>query len=80
MDLPDGNNTITARLVNNDHTPLSPDVSASVAITVKGTSVSVLSETMSGGIALLLAAILLVLIVRRRKALARIAKERSQKP
>ena len=80
VDLPDGNNTITARLVNNDHTPLSPDVSASVTITVKGTSVSVLSETMSGSIALLLAAILMVLIIRRRKALARIAKERSQKP
>ena len=80
VDLPDGNNTITARLVNNDHTPLTPDVSASVTITVKGASVSVLSETMSGGIALLLAAILVVLLLRRRKALARIAKERNPKP
>ena len=80
VDLPDGNNTITARLVNNDHTPLSPDVSANVTIKVKGTSVSVLSETLSGGVAILLAAILAVLIFRRRKALARIAKGRSQKP
>ena len=80
VDLPDGNNTITARLVNNDHTPLTPDASASVTITVKGASVSVLSETMSGGIALLLAAILVVLLLRRRKALARIMKERNPKP
>jgi len=80
VDLPDGNNTITARLVNNDHTPLSPDVSANVTIKVKGTSVSVLSETLSGGVAILLATILAVLIFRRRKALARIAKGRSQKP
>jgi len=80
VDLPDGNNTITARLVNNDHTPLSPDVFATVTIFVKGSSVSVLYETLSGGVAVLLAAILVVLIFRRRKALARVMKERRETP
>src|SRR3989442_5204714 len=30
VDMPDGNSTVIARLVNNDNTPLNPDVSASV--------------------------------------------------
>jgi len=80
VDLPDGNNTITARLVNNDHTPLNPDVFATVTIFVKGTSVSALYQTLTGGVAVLLAAILVVLIFRRRKALARIMKNRTEKP
>jgi hypothetical protein len=80
VDLPDGNNTITARLVNNDHTPLSPNVTASVTIRVKGVTVSVLNEEMSGGVALLLAAILAVMIFRRRKARVRIANEKREKP
>jgi hypothetical protein len=80
VDLPDGNNTITARLVNNDHTPLNPDVFATVTIFVKGATVSVLSEELSGGVAVLLAGILVVLIFRRRRALARIVRRRSEKP
>ena len=80
VDLPDGNNTITARLVNNDHTPLNPDVFATVTIFVKGASVSVLYQTLSGGVAVLLAAILVVLIFRRRKAITRITKARTEKP
>ena len=80
VDLPDGNNTITARLVNNDHTPLNPDVFATVTIFVKGATVSVLSEELSGGVAVLLAGILVVLIFRRRRALARIVQRRSEKP
>jgi hypothetical protein len=80
VDMPDGNNTVTARLVNNDNTPLNPDVSATVTIFVKGASASSLSDTLSGGMVVLLAALLVVLILRRRKALARIAQERSEKP
>lgn len=72
--LPDGDITITARLVNNNNSALDPDVSASVLIHVAASSSVSLPLVFNGGIALLLAFILVVLLLRRRKAAARHAK------
>ncbi len=73
VDMPDGNSTVTARLVNNDNTPLSPDVSASVTIRIQGAADPTASEQVTGGVSLILALILLVLLLRRRKAARRVA-------
>ncbi|HWM53591.1 MAG TPA: hypothetical protein VNP71_10570 [Thermoplasmata archaeon] len=73
VDMPDGNNTITARLVNNDNTPLNPDVSASVSIRIQGAADPTGSEQVTGGLSLILALILAVLLVRRRKAARRVS-------
>ncbi len=70
VDMPDGNNTVTARLVNNDNTPLNPDVSATVTIVVKGALDPRGAEEFTGGISLGLGLVLIVLIVRRRRAVA----------
>jgi len=80
VDMPDGNNTVTARLVNNDNTRLSPDVSANVTIRVKGAPDPTGSEEVTGSISLILAVILIVLLVRRRKAATRFAANRTEKP
>jgi hypothetical protein len=80
VDLPDGRNTVTARLVNNDNSPLTPDVSASVTIFVKGAPDPTTSEELTAGITVGLGVILAVLIVRRRKAVARVAKEGTKEP
>ena len=73
VDMRDGNNTVTARLVNNDNTPLNPDVSATVTIRVKGAPDPIGSEEATGGISLILAVILIVLLLRRRTAARRVA-------
>jgi len=73
VDMPDGNNTVTARLVNNDNTALSPDISASVTIRIQGAADPTGSEQVTGGVSLILALILLVLLLRRRKAARRVA-------
>jgi len=73
VDMPDGNNTVVARLVNNDNTPLSPDVSANVTIRIQGAADPTGSEQVTGGVSLILALILLVLLLRRRKAARRVA-------
>ena len=71
VSLPEGDITITVRLVNNDNTALSPDASATVPIHVIASSSVTLPLVSNGGIALLLAFVLIVLILRRRKAGAR---------
>ncbi len=73
VDMPDGNSTITARLVNNDDTPLNPNVSASVTVRILGAADPTASEQVTAGVTLILAAILLVLLLRRRKAARRFA-------
>jgi methionine-rich copper-binding protein CopC len=73
VDMHDGNNTVIARLVNNDNTPLTPDVSASVTIRVKTAPDPIGSELATAAISLILASILIVLILRRRSAAARVA-------
>lgn len=72
--LPDGDITITARLVNNDGGPLSPDVSAAVQIHVSGSSYLSMPLILDSGVTLLLAFILVVLILRRRHLAARNAR------
>jgi hypothetical protein len=66
VDLPDGYDTFTVRLVNNDGTPLTPDVTASTRVYIKGANPTV-SEAVSGGLVLLLLA-LLAAVARRRLA------------
>jgi len=73
VDMPDGNSTITARLVNNDNTPLNPDVSASVTVRILGAADPTPSEQVTAGVSLILALILVVLLLRRRKAARRVA-------
>jgi len=83
VDMPDGNNTVVARLVNNDNTALSPDVSASVTIGILGAADPTASEQVTAGVTLVLAVILLVLLLRRRKAARRFAprnEESSDRP
>ena len=72
VDMPDGSNTVTARLVNNDNTPLNPDASASVTIRILGAPDPTGSEQVTGGLSLILALILVVLLLRRRKAARRV--------
>lgn len=74
VSLPEGDITITARLVNNDGSPLNPDASSTIPIYVVASSAVTLPLVSNGGIALLLAFMLVVLILRRRKAAARNAK------
>jgi hypothetical protein len=76
VDMPDGNNTVIARLVNNDNTPLSPDVSASVTIRILGAADPTESALVTAGVSLVLALILVVLLLRRRKAIARFSRDR----
>lgn len=80
VDQPDGNNTVTARLVNNDYTPLSPDVSVKVTFFVKVAADPLPSELFTGGIGIVLGGILVVLLYRRRRAVARIRKEHAPEP
>jgi len=65
VDLPDGHSTITVRLVNNDGTALSPDASTSTRVYIKGAN-PLLSEVISGGIVVLLVALLAVATRRGR--------------
>jgi len=71
VSLPEGDITIAARLVNNDNTPLNPDASSSVPIRVIASSAVSLPLVSNGGVALLLAFILVVLVLRRRKVVGR---------
>lgn len=80
VDIPDGSNTVTARLVNNDNTPLSPNVSATVTIYVQGAPDPIGSERTNLAVLLLLGLILLVMLVRRRKAVARFSDGRRREP
>src|SRR3989442_12414147 len=69
--MPDGNSTVIARLVNNDNTPLTPDVSASVTVRIMGAADPTASEQVTAGVSLILALILPVLLLRRRNATGR---------
>ncbi len=80
VSLPDGDITIGARLVNNDGSELTPSAAASVAIHVAASSAVSLPLVSNGGIALLLAFILVVLILRRRQAARANDKLRVEKP
>ena len=83
VDMPDGNSTVIARLVNNDNTPLTPDVSASVTVRILGAADPTASEEVTAGVTLILAAILVVLLLRRRRAARRFAppnEESSDRP
>jgi len=71
VSLPEGDITISVRLVNNDNTKLSPDASASVPIHVVASSSVSLPLIYNGGVVLLLAFILVVLFLRRRRMAAR---------
>ena len=71
VSLPEGDITIEARLVNNDNTPLNPDANSSVPIHVVASSAVSLPLVSNGGVALLLAFILVVLVLRRRKVVGR---------
>ncbi len=79
VDMPDGDNTITVRLVNNDGTSLTPDVSASTTVHVKAATAT-LPEILNLGITVVLIYILIVLILRRRKASARLKAQQNEKP
>ena len=79
VDMPDGDNTITVQLVNNDGTPLSPDVFASTTVHVKAATAT-LTEILNLGITVALIYILLVLVLRRRKASARLEAQRHEHP
>jgi hypothetical protein len=78
--LPDGDITITARLVNNDGTPLSPAVAATVPLHVAASSAVTLPLVFNGGMALLLAFLFVVLVLRRKKASARTSQGRGGSP
>lgn len=78
--MPDGDITITVRLVNNDNTPLSPDVSETVPIHVTASSSVTLPLVINGGSTLLLGFTLIVLILRRRHLGARAAKPGPEGP
>ena len=80
VSLPDGDITIGARLVNNDGSEVTPSAAASVAIHVAASSAVSLPLVSNGGIALLLAFILVVLILRRRQAARGNEKLRVEKP
>lgn len=75
VDMADGDNTITVRLVNNDGSPLTPDVRASTTIHVKPASAT-LPEIVNLGVTVLLIYILIVLVLRRRNAAARLVPEK----
>ena len=78
VDMPDGNSTVIARLVNNDNTPLNPDVSASVTVRILGAADPATSEQVTAGVTLVLSAILLVLLLRRRRAARRFAPPKAE--
>ena len=80
VDVPDGDNTVTARLVNNDNTPLNPDVSASVSVHILGAPDPTGSEQVTAGVSLILALILVALLLRRRRAIARFSAQKPAKP
>jgi hypothetical protein len=80
VDLPDGSNTVTARLVNNDNSPLNPDVFANVTIRIRGAADPTASGAVTGGISILLSSILILLMVRRRRAAAHFANRAASKP
>lgn len=78
VDLPDGENNITVRLVNNDGTPLTPDVFANRTIVI-GAATTV-PQTVNLGVTVLLVYILMLLLLRRRRAAAKMAAPPPEEP
>jgi len=68
---PDGDHVLTMRLVNNDDTPLTPDVSASSPFHVTASTSATLPLVLNGGVLFLEVFVLIILILRRRKSVAR---------
>lgn len=79
VDMPDGDNALTVRLVNNDNTPLSPDVNATVTVHVRPTTAT-LPEILNFGVTVLLIYVLIILLLRRRKAAAKRTAPPDEKP
>jgi len=71
VSLPDGDHVLTIRLVNNDDTPVAPDVSASSPFHVTASTSATLPLVLNGGVLFLEVFVLIILILRRRKAAAR---------
>jgi archaellum component FlaF (FlaF/FlaG flagellin family) len=69
--MPEGDIEFGVRLVNNDGSLLTPDASATVSIRVAASTAVSLPLLFNGGMSLLLAFVLVVLILRRRTSLAR---------
>ena len=67
VSLPDGDHDLTMRLVNNDDTPLSPDVSATTNFHVTASTSATLPLVLNGGVLFLEVFIVTILILRRRK-------------
>jgi len=81
VSLPEGDIAIGVRLANNDDTVLAnPSASATVPIHVVASSAVSLPLVSNGGVALLLAFILVVLILRRRKVATQPPKGRGGNP
>jgi hypothetical protein len=78
--MPEGDITIGVRLVQNDGSPLTPDAAASVLIRVVASTAVSLPLVLNGGMALLLAFVLIVLLLRRRAAGARSRHTRNGDP
>src|SRR5438132_5165130 len=68
VSVPDGDHVLTMRLANNDDTPLSPDVSASITFHVTASTSATLPLVLNGGVLFLEVFVLIILILRRRKA------------
>jgi len=66
VDLPDGYNTFTVRLVNNDGTPLTPDVTASTRVFIKGAN-PLYGQLTGGGTVAILLLLLFIAAWRRLK-------------
>ncbi len=66
VDLGDGTNTITVSLVNNDGTPLSPEVSASTYVYIKPSTTVYVTEIVNASAVVLLVIVLTILVRRRR--------------
>lgn len=79
VDMPDGDNALTVRLVNNDNTPLSPDVNATATVHVRPTTAT-LPEILNFGVTVLLIYVLIILFLRRRKAAAKRSAPPDEKP
>lgn len=79
VDMADGFNTITVRLVNNDGTPLDPDVFANTTIFIPAATTT-LPQILNFGVTVLLVYILIVLVLRRRRAAAKLASSRDENP
>ena len=68
VDLADGTNTITVSLVNNDGTPLSPDVTASTYVYIKPSTTVYVTEVVNASAVVLLVIALTILVRRRRSS------------